>query len=643
MKTAGLALPALAIALATAAAEKKSPTATDLPAELGPRRVRMRAGTRPATPDLLAAVWRCSRCKSDNAAERLLPEQPPFDQLRDVRLLLDRVVLGRGRSWKPPPLGRCRICGAPAGRSATIREVLLFRYLPATGGDAVARAAVHDGRAGALKWGRLDVTGDYDEVGTLETPGQFLKAFGRVLVLREAWSQTVRECIRKGEARALKTAPGYYVTCRKRSADADTDARFAAELNIRLAKAGEQPTRMLRVALTDVTGSGLAKVIPTYRRWMPGQRAQLEGGTYSAAAYIRPRVFWALLDREIRHSGVRLVHPPEAAAPHLVAGDYRASMASEAVLLKTVHSGLAFGEGLHHFAWPLVLKLSKMQEVGRQARDALGAYETSVENGKFLAVREKPAPGAPAASGQLLARINVHALAGSVNPRRPNAVTFALRGLLGLDPASGLIRPPDLDTERGPDGTRCWLTRKLRPRGYFEKLGIEVLANEWRGLSAAWSLDCLEYSRFLPQKDPPSDQKLRKRFEKDLSRSTFWVPGAKGLNWEGIRVRAAIGPDIASALTHERLRRGLARHLKITRKGVDVVFWAPDTNVVLLTSRPVTGRSRTALKKALPDLLRSVKIQPGHEIDVEIRERLTAEPAGRFLRLKASRSAPPQR
>ncbi len=632
MRFTGLIALLIALAMPVPAGERPSTVAADLPADLAPRRVRMRGGSRPATPDLLAALWHCPRCERANVAERLLPEQPPFDQLRDVRSLLERVALGRGGAWAPPGPGRCRTCGSSSGKKVAYKQLFFFRYLPETGCDAVARVTVRRGKSGAVRWGKLDVAGDYDAAPDLETQTQFIATFGRVLVLREVWSNVVRACIRKGEAQALKVAPGYFVSCRKRSADPDTNSRFAAELNIKLAKLGAKPTGMLRLALTESAGSPLAKVIPTYQRWMSGQRTQLEGGTYSAAAYVQPKAFWALLDREIRHTKVRLVHPAGASSPQLIAGDYRASIAAEAVLLKTVHSGLTYGEGLHHFAWPLVLQLSKMKQVGQRARDALGAYETSVSSGKFLTVREQPAAKAPPGSGKILARINVHALAGSVGLRDRASVALALRGLLGLDPKSGLIRPPDLEKERGPDGIRSWLTRKLRPKGHFKKLGIGVLTADWRGLSAAWSLDCLEYSRLLPSENPPSKQKLASRFKEDLVRSTFLVPSAKGLNWEGTEVRAAMGPDIASSMTHERLRRGLAQYLKIPQKGVEMTFWAPTTNIVLVSAQPITGQARADLKRSVTALLRSVKLQRGYEIDIEIRERLTAEPAGKFVR-----------
>ena len=97
-----------------------------------------------------------------------------------------------------------------------------------------------------------------------------------------------------------------------------------------------------------------------------------------------------------------------------------------------------------------------------------------------------------------------------------------------------------------------------------------------------------------------------------------------------IPVRIAVGRDIASALVHPRLRRGLATRLKLPQEGLELTFWAPTTNAVLLTRRPLVGRSRQGLRAAAAQLVRAGKLPPGHAIDLEIREKMTAKAAGIF-------------
>jgi hypothetical protein len=631
-----LSLPALllllVLLLCPAAVGAERP-AVELPAGISARRTAMRAGTRPSTPDLIAVVWLCPRCRAANSADRFLPEQPPFDRLADIALLMTRVGLGKGGSWTPPRAGRCRSCGHRPAKDFKLQpvEALLLRYLPETGCDAVARGKVTRGRIGRLSWGKLNVAGDFDPAGVLAEDSQFVSAFGRVLAIRESWSKAVRACIRTGKPQITRAAPGYFLTCRKSSPDADSDERLKAALQLKLTAAGGKVSwRWL--TLTDVTGSPLEKVIPTYRRWLPGQSAQLEGGKYRAAAVVDPGTYWQMIQREIARSGVKLERPGGAPSPHLRAGDYRASLRAEGVLLKTVQAGLSFGEGQHQFVWPLVLQLNKMKAVGESARDALRGYETAVGGGKFLEVREKPAAGAAPGSGKLLTRLNVFALAASIDPRNRAAVPAALRGLIGLDLETGKLRPPSLEEERGADGSRAWLTRKLRPKGYFGKVGAAVLSEEWRGLDAAWSLDSVEHFRMLPLANAPAKTKLAKRYEKDLSRCIFMIRAAKGLNWEGLQIRVAIGSDIASALTHPRLRRSLARFVKIPYKGIETSFWAPTTNIVLITRQPVTGRKRENLRRVAATMVRRSGLSAGHAIDLEIRENLTAEPAGKFVK-----------
>ena len=90
------ALLAPALCAAEPAPQAPSEVAADLPADLSAQRVRMRADSRPATPDLLAVTWRCPRCHRLNAAKRLIPEQPPFDSAEDLPALMERAGLGRG-------------------------------------------------------------------------------------------------------------------------------------------------------------------------------------------------------------------------------------------------------------------------------------------------------------------------------------------------------------------------------------------------------------------------------------------------------------------------------------------------------------------------------------------------------------------
>ncbi len=619
-------------ALAGGALAGERPTALpDLPAGLSPLRTQMRAASRPSTPDLIAVIWHCPRCKRANVARRLLPEQPPFDRLKDVAQLLARVGLGQGRGWSAPRAGRCRVCGLRPGPKFKLKpvEVLFFRYLPETGCDAVARAPAGKLRLGKLTWGRLDVTGAYDAVGRIEDQAGFARAFGRVLSVREAWAEVTRKCIAKGEPQVLRAAPGYYLTCRRRSADAEAEARLATDLNIKLAKAGGAPAGARRFLLTAVTGSALEKVIPTYRRWLPGQSRQLESGKYAAAAVVDPGAFWRMAARETARSGVRFDRSPGGGDPQLLKGEYRASLRAEGVMLKTVHSGLCFGEGLHHFLWPLAAKLVKVELVGRQARRALAAYETQVAGGSVLVIREK---ARKPRSGKLVARVNLSALAGGVDPRFPMAVSGALGGLLGLDPRTGLIRAPGAGDARCACGASAWLTRKLRPKGHYAKLGVEVLTSEWRGLDAAWSLDCREHARLLPARGAPDAKKLAARFEKDLEGAVFTVLAARGLRSGGIIVRAVVGSDIASALLHPRLRRGLAVRLKAPQQGLELHFWAPTSNIVLVSQKPVTGRDREELRRAAKDLVKAAGLGPGYDIDLEIREKMTAKPAGRFTK-----------
>ncbi len=610
---------------------EKPAVAPDLPAGLSAVRTRMRAASRPATPDLIAVVWRCPRCKRRNASRRLLPEQPPFDRLKDVERLLSKAGLGQGRGWAAPKAGPCWSCGLRPGAGFKPKplEVIFFRYLSETGCHAVARAPAQKGRLGKLTWGKLDVSGAYDRVAPINDQAGFARAFGRVLSVREAWSDVARSCIAKNQPQVLRAAPGYFLTCRLRSADAETEARLATELNIKLAKAGGGRAGARRMPLTAVSGSALEKVIPTYRRWLPGQRRQLESGKYLAAAVVDPGEFWRMAARETARSGVQLDRPVTARDPEIVKGEYRVSLQAEGVLLKTVYAGLSFGEGLHHFFWPLAAKLVKVERVGRQARLALAAYETQVAAGNVLVIREK---ANKPLSGKELARVNLFALAGSVDPRFPRAVSRALGGLVGLDPASGRIRAPRADETRCACGQAAWLTKKLRPKGHFEKLGVKVLAAEWRGLTAVWSLDCREHARLLPARPAPDRKKIEARFEKDLEKTILTVLAARGLAGGGIQVRAAVGPDIASALIHPRLRRGLAVRLKAPQEGIELHFWAPTTNVVLVSQKPIAGRDRDEFRRGAKELIRAAGLAPGYDIELEMREKMTAKPAGVFTK-----------
>jgi len=260
----------------------------------------------------------------------------------------------------------------------------------------------------------------------------------------------------------------------------------------------------------------------------------------------------------------------------------------------------------------------------------LAAYETEVSAGGVLVIREKPAAGRPPGSGQEQARLNLFVLCGQVRPGQPGAVSRALGGLLGLDSATGRLRPPGPTDARCGCGRPAWLSRKPRPKDYFQRLGTRVAGTEWRGVFLAWSLDCIEHSRFIPASAAADQKAMEARYDRDAAHAIFHVIAAKGLEIDKVQARVAAGPDLASALTHPGLLRGLAVRLKADLPGKEVSFWAPAVNVVVVTVKPLEGDLREEFRRSALAIAREAGVEPGETLDVEVRQRMTAEPAGSF-------------
>ncbi len=603
----------------------------DLPAELSVTRVLMRSATRPATSDLVALVWQCPRCGRLNAAQRILPQQPPFDSMRDIRPFLLRVGLGRGGPWKKPtpePCATCRLPPPPLDKLEP-REVFFFRYFPENGCDAVARLPVVNGKPGKLSWFKLSISGVLKKLPVLSDQEVFAGAMGRVLSVREAWSEVIRNTLRRRKHQILKAAPGYYLVCRLRSADAGQDAALQTALNLALITKHKLPFKKLRwINLTALQGSSLEKSLPSYRRWLPGQRRQLEAGLCLAQAVILPEIFWKTLSREIETSGLEISNWRQG-NPRLQSQGVYLPLNNEKLIEKTVFAGLSFGESIHHILRPRMLLLTKTRIVRDEALTVLKDYQLTVLKGRLLTIRKKGSD----ANQPDLASLDLETLAGAVDLRSPGALRTTLTGMLGINPASGKIEPPDLSPksmrERGQ-----WLFLKLRPAGFYKKLGITPLQHKWRGLDAIWSLESIDFSSLLQLQGSPSQAELQKRFEKNIDQCTFVVQVAKGFTLEGVQARFAVGPEIATALVNKHLRRGLARRLKAPQKNMELSFWAPTTNIVLITQLPVTGRIREDFQKAVQGIFKAEGIAPGPVLDLEIREKMEASPAGRFTSTK---------
>jgi|GEM_PF-2235952 len=615
------------------AGEPAAATPEDLPAGLAAIRLRQRASSRPATPDLLAAVWKCPKCSALSPARRLLPEQPPFDRLAEVREMLLRVGLGQGGGWPAPAPGTCLTCGAEPPAKPEFLEVILFRYLPETGCDAVARMPVAAGKAGEVSWARLDVSGAYDTVGVLVSQEHFLAAFGRVLSVRETWADAAGQSIAKRTPVVAKVGAGYFVCCRKTGADALEEDRLAAEMGILLGRQGSSDLRAARkIRLTASDDVGLARLIPTYRIWLPGQWRQLAEGRYLAEAVIDPAGLRRLAEREMAPIGVSVDDMG------LRSGDYGMPLDWGEVTVRTVHAGLSFGEGLRQFVWPEARRLQDAARIGDRIRALLSKLEVSVEPGLLLVVRAKPAAGSPAGSGAELARLSLAALAGEVDPAAPGAVEELLSGLLGFDPVTGELRPPKATDTRCSCGREAWLARKPKPAGYFDALKADVARVEWRGLDLAWSLDCPLHSRYLPATGKPPEKELEARYAKDVEAATFQIVAAKGVALDKVQARLAAGPGLAAVMPDARLRRGLVRRLKADLPGRDVLFWAPTTNIVVVSQQMIPAPARSEFRRALLEMARDAGLAPGDDLDLEIRDRLEAEPAGNF---SVPQNAPP--
>jgi hypothetical protein len=605
----------------------------DLPAGLSMERTLMRSASRPAVPDLVAALWTCPRCGSAQTLQRLLPQQPPLDQASDVAGLLARVGLGQGGVWPEPKAETCTVCrwSRGKGEAPAVGELIFFRYLPETGSDAVARAAVRDGRLGGVGWGRLDPAGNYDDYGKIAGAAAFAAVFGRPLAVREAWAELIGKTITTGETQLLRVGSGAFITCRRRGADAAEEARLTAALHLALVGSGlPDPERAAWVPLTDVSRVPDGAGLPGYRVWLSGQARQLEGGGFLAAAAVSREEWLRLIRRELPAGGAVLTEGGAGRPAGIRAGEFTAPVDIEQALARTVYTGLSPGEGLVQFVQPEALMVEKMRRAGDEARRVLGHYETRVADGAFLEVREPPVSGAAAGSGRQLARLNIAALAGAVDARQPGAMETALNGLIGLDPTSGRICPPSLDDLDDGRATDRWLAVKLRPRGYYREMGASVLTTEFRGLDAAWSIDSARFSRLLPAAHAPSGEEMARRFAAGVEKCSFHVGAAKGLMVENVEVRAALGVDIAGTLFHERLRRGLAVRLKVPQVGVEVCFWTPDTNVVFMSQRPLPERVREHLRGIHREMLSAAGLSAGHAIELEIREKLNAPAAGVF-------------
>jgi hypothetical protein len=603
----------------------------DLPADLSVTRVLMRSASRPATSDLIAMVWQCRRCGRLNAAQRILPQQPPFDSMRDVRPFLLRLGLGQGGSWKKPtpePCATCRLAPPPLDKLQP-REVFFFRYFPESGCDAVARLPVIKGKPGTLSWFKLSVSGTLKKLPVLSDQEVFAEAMGRVLSVREAWSELIRNTLRRRKHQILKAAPGYYLVCRLRSADAGQDAALQTALNLALIKKHKLPFKKLRwINLTSLQGSNLEKSLPGYRRWLPGQRRQLEAGLCQAHAVILPEIFWTTLNREIEPSGLKISSWRQG-NPRLQNQGVYLPLSNENLMEKTVFAGLSFGESIHHILRPRMLLLAKTRIIYDQALTVLKNYQLTVLKGRLLIIRKKGST----AKQPNLASLDLQTLAGAVDLRNPGTLASTLTGMLGINPDSGKIEPPDL-SQKSMRKRGQWLFLKLRPEGFYKKLGITPLQHQWRGLDAIWSLESIDFSSLLQKQGSPSQAELKKRFEKNIDQCTFVVQVAKGFTLEGIQARFAVGPEIASALINKHLRRGLARRLKAPQKNMELSFWAPTTNIVLITQLPVTGRIREDFEKAVQEIFKAEGIAPGPVLDLEIREKMEASPAGRFTSTK---------
>lgn len=635
------AILALALTFVLLVSPARSRTAPPMPSIDQARafRLKMVADYGPATWDDLVLARQCLRCGAVMGRQTVLPGQArprtPADWLARVQEVAGRTVLHR----------RCPVCAStPAGSG--FRTVLFSGMVFLEGGgDLQMTVDTQPGRPAAVQLALARPDGTVQTLPWPVAPEKFAQLTGAPLSVREAWRGLIAGNPDAGHPVFQRVEDGYFLVF---APPAETDpARVALQketvaLLENLTRQAGGPLHL--EALRDLEEQKRPIRKDTYHDWLPAWAPAIREGDLTALAAVHPPTFMKVVAREAEAMGLKVELPAGRGTDLvLVRGAIRVKVPCSGPLLRAVHQGLSFEQGVI----PLLEEVNRVRAMARLHRRVselvAGRYETEVVDGQRLRFRASKGQR----SGQT-PELDLAALAGKVDladERKSGGDRLAR--LIGLDPASGRF------SEVAPAAEHCACGRPTTPGLKVRPASLatagKLLAKRDGEVLIAAVVECPDHIRYLKPGAPHAtfDEAWR-TFDAAAPGLVFPLTGVGLIPYKGASLPYAIGQDLPTASLDPGLAAALLATLqahftgrastpplaRLPGTGRKLSLFAPFQHTLVLSAAPIPPADREEIARLVRDALENPfgRVDPGPPLDFARELTLDQPPRGRFER-----------
>ena len=634
--------PLMIVFLALAAAGAALAARAPMPSVVQARefRLKMVASYGPATWDDLVLARQCLRCGTVVGRQTILPGQArprnPADWVARIQEIAGRAILHR----------RCPTCGAtPAGSGF---RTLLFSGMVFMegGGDLELMMEMTPPQKTAVVLALAKIDGSVTNIPWPVTGAKFTELSGATLSVRQTWNDLINAHAEGGHPAFTRVEDGYYLVFAPAAETDEARDRLQKETVALLDNLTKQAGAMHVEALRDLEEQNRPIRRDTYHDWLAEPLAKaVHDGDVTALAAISPKTFFKLLAREADALGVTVrAVPGKDTEVQLVKGPIHLTIPISGQLIRTVHQGLSFEQGL----LPLLEEVNRaraMDRLHRRITSLVDArFQTEIVDGQRLRfVPRKVGDTSPAPE------LDLAALAGKVDlPENAKAGEERLASLIGLDVKTGGFRAGPAGTGLCQCGKPTTPGMKVRPLSLTSTVQ-ELLAKKQDGVLIAAVLECPDHINYVKPGKPYADfDTAWKAFEGAVPSMQFPIRGVGLVAYRGASLPYAVGQDLPTVALDAGLAAGLLKTLQehfagraasppvahLPGPGKALALFAPFEHTVVLSPVPIPPNDQPEVARLVHDALEGPfsHVDPGPDLGFARQVTLDAPPRGRFDR-----------
>lgn len=568
-------------------------------------------------PDALLLVGYCPRCEEESETLGLSGNFEALNSLEQLESFL--VASGEAQS-----MAICQHCEEPIPPEH-LRFLGWFHFLPEVQTDFVLGLRFKKGRIKQRRYFKAVLGAALEEIEQPVSEASFYRQFGTYFTVRQLWKEFITQHPAPSRLEKIQVQEGYYLALLPAGDEVPEGAIEEVKAFAQgLAQEGVDFFQSLAdLAEQDFPFEGLS-----YHEWLPQYADAIDAGELIAYVFVNTAQFMDVLGGECERRGLACnVVEGNLRRCRLAVEDYYLEMDWLNVLLKTVHTGLNFHQGIRAYALEEIKLMEHLVRLGRKTREMLPGIESSVREGHILEIHLGDKEGVDA-------ELNLLSLASKVDADDPEQIEEFLRMLTGIDPQTGAPAEPCVPPEQCHCGRPAYLGLRIRPRSFFEPRGElidDLYAIEVGDNLICYTFECEKHVAYARREQLPSSlEELKARRLADLDKNSFAADFFCQVPVEEVPTYLFLGYDVSAIMLAPGFVKTLLREAKIRYDAPEIHAYSPFNNVLVLSPEPFEEERRERLRRASAEIGSHLRYGAGFPLEYENRLDLTGPAKGQI-------------